>query len=123
MQGVIELNNMVFHACHGVFPQERIIGGTYTVSLKLKADFSRACQTDDLNDTINYGTVCQTVNDVMAEPSNLIEHVAARIVQRLLSIFPMLEEVTVRLCKKNPPISGMEIEDACFEGCFGRADF
>lgn len=121
MNGVIELNDMVFHAYHGAFEQERIVGGTYRVSLKLYADYSHACDTDALTDTINYAAVCLAVNEEMAIPSNLIEHVAARIGKRLLDEFSALNFVRVRLCKQNPPINGMEVAEACFTCWYKRA--
>jgi dihydroneopterin aldolase len=51
------------------------------------------------------------VKEEMATPSNLLEHVAGRIVQRLKQTFPAIDKVEIRLAKNNPPVSG-EIEEA-----------
>ena len=40
-----------------VLPLENKVGAEYTLNLRLKTDFSRASQTDDLNYTINYAEV------------------------------------------------------------------
>ena len=120
MESVIELNDIAFYAFHGALPQERIVGGRYTVSLRLHADFSEACRTDNLADTIDYAAVCAVVKAEMAQPSNLIEHVAARIAARLLTDFPTLTSVDIRLCKLHPPVSGIEIGSACFSATFSR---
>ena len=122
MEATLELNNMAFYAYHGALPQERIVGGHYTVSLRLHADFSKACRTDTLTDTIDYAAVCAAVKDEMAQPSNLIEHVAARIAHRLLADFPTLVSIDVRLCKLHPPVPGMEIAEARFAATFSRTD-
>ena len=122
MEATLELNNMAFYAYHGALPQERIVGGHYTVSLCLHADFSDACRTDALTDTIDYAVVCAAVKAEMAQPSNLIEHVAARIARRLLADFPTLASIDVRLCKLHPPVPGMEIAEACFAATFRRTD-
>lgn len=122
MNGTIELNDIILHAYHGVFEQERQIGGTYRVSLRLTADYSKACASDALTDTIDYAAVVAATSEEMATPSNLIEHVTARIGQRLLHDFPMLLTVEVRLCKQHPPIPGTQIAEACFCQCFSRAD-
>ena len=53
----IHLKGLKFFAFHGVLPQENKVGAEYTLNLRLKTDFSRASQTDDLNYTINYAEV------------------------------------------------------------------
>jgi len=109
---------MVFYAYHGAFSQERAVGGRYTVSLRLHADLSVACRTDALADTIDYSAVSTAVADEMQQPSNLIEHVASRIACRLLTDFPTLTSIDIRLCKQHPPIPGMEIAEACFSATY-----
>jgi dihydroneopterin aldolase len=102
----IELKEMVFHAYHGVMPQERKVGNTYTVDLKIHFDCRRAMLSDDLNDTIHYASLYKIVKEEMAVPSNLIEHVAGRIVRRIQNDFPQIENIEIRLAKKNPPFGG-----------------
>ena len=116
----IELNGMTFHAFHGVFPQERTVGGRYSVSLRLHADVSAAFSSDDVADTLDYAAAAAIVREEMGHPSALIEHVAARIAHSLLEAFPRLACVDVRLCKLHPPIPGMEIDEACFSATFHR---
>lgn len=102
----LELKGMNFFAYHGVFPQERKVGNTYVVDLKLFADFCQAMQSDRLEDTINYVSVYELIKEEMAIPSNLIEHVAARIIHRIKQTFSTIEKVEIRLAKKNPPFGG-----------------
>lgn len=117
---MIELNDIAIYAYHGAFPQERTVGGHYTVSLRLHADFDAATRSDDLADTIDYSKAAAIVKAEMERPSNLIEHVSRRIAEHLLSAFPLLERVDVRICKLHPPVSGMEIAEACFSATFSR---
>ena len=116
----IELNGLTFHAYHGVYPSEHVIGGTYTVDLVLHAPDEAAFESDDLEDTIDYGAVCKTVQEEMQQPSALIEHVAARIARHILLSFSGIEKVDIRLCKLNPPIEGIEVASACIRGSFKR---
>ncbi|MDR0834568.1 MAG: dihydroneopterin aldolase [Candidatus Symbiothrix sp.] len=102
----LELKEMKFHAYHGVMAQERKVGNTYTVDLKLAFDFSRAMQTDDLNDTINYAAVYALIDREMAIPSNLIEHLAARILEKIHASFPQIKQLEIRVAKQNPPFGG-----------------
>ena len=116
MESTILLNNVRFHAFHGVMPQERTVGADFTLSLRLKADVWDAVLTDDLSSTISYAEVYEVVADEMNRPSALLEHAAGRIVRRLFCSFPTLRAVWIRLLKDNPPVGaecdgmGVEIE-------------
>lgn len=107
----IELKGMNFHACHGVMEQEQKVGNAFTVDLKLFADLSRAIQTDCLEDTINYAVIYAIVKKEMQIPSQLLEHVAGRIIRHIKQQFPLITSVEIRLAKRNPPISG-DIKEA-----------
>lgn len=102
----ISLNSIRLYAFHGVMPQERTVGGWYTVSLTIDYPFSRALQSDDVADTLNYASVLEVVKREMKIPSNLIEHVAGRIVDALFSEFPLIEAIDMVLSKENPPMGG-----------------
>ena len=102
----IELKGMTFHAFHGVGAQERKVGNIYTVDLKFESDIRKAAETDDLNDTVNYASVYAIVKNEMAIPSNLIEHVAHRIIRHIRTDFPLINAIEIRLAKQNPPFGG-----------------
>lgn len=104
MSSKIYLNNVRFHAFHGVLPQEGIVGNDYLVNLVLDYDFSSALKTDDLQGTLNYAEVYQKVREEMAVPSKLLEHVAGRIAHRLFSDFPEIQKLQLSITKVNPPM-------------------
>lgn len=106
MKTWIELEAMRFYAYHGVVPQERKVGNDYLVSLRLTAPLGKAVESDDLEDTINYATVYEVVKGEMETPSQLLEHVAGRILIALKDRFPQLEEVNLKVSKLNPPFGG-----------------
>ena len=102
----IELRGLTFFAYHGVLPEERQMGNTFTVDLTLETDISRAMCTDELSDTINYAEAYAVVKKEMEISSLLLEHVCGRIATALLDLFPALSRVYVSVTKKNPPIEG-----------------
>ncbi|MDR1632581.1 MAG: dihydroneopterin aldolase [Dysgonamonadaceae bacterium] len=102
----IELKNMIFHARHGVLEQEKTVGNTFIVSLKLYLDLSVAGQSDQLKDTLNYADVFEIVKREMAVPSNLLEHVATRIISAVKQTFPQIVKIRIRLAKSRPPVGG-----------------
>lgn len=104
MKGTLELTGMEFHAFHGCLPEEREQGNLFLVDFSAEIDV--APDSDDLAGTVDYGAVYDVVAAQMAEPSNLIEHVCARIVRALEAAFPQLEDFSVSVAKRNPPVAG-----------------
>ncbi|WP_121253123.1 dihydroneopterin aldolase [Nocardioides ferulae] len=65
---------------HGVFDFERREGQTFVVDLVLGVDTRPAAASDDLHDTVDYGSlVAEVKKSVEADPVNLIETLAQRI--------------------------------------------
>lgn len=113
-ESYIQLKGLRFHARHGVLPQEHVCGNDYTVDLRLGTDISRAAETDDINDTLNYAEVYAIVKEEMEHESCLIEHVAHRICQRLGRHFKTIDTIDIVLTKHNPPM-GADCEGAAVE--------
>lgn len=102
----IKLNDMQFYAYHGVLAQETKVGNNYVVNVCMNANLLRACETDNVDDTISYAIVYDLVKAEMEQPSKLLEHVAMRIYKSIKSKFPQIITLEIRLAKNNPPISG-----------------
>ena len=104
MTSYITLNDVRFHAFHGVLPQETAVGADFVVNLRLGYDISRAMQTDDVGDTLNYAEVYELVKHQMDVPSKLLEHVAGRIVDAVRKAYPDITSIDLELTKLNPPM-------------------
>ena len=113
-QSSIQLHDMRFYAYHGVMEQERRVGGEYLVSLNVEADLSRPMTSDAVADTVNYAALYDVVAREMAQPSQLLEHVAGRIAQRVFDSFLQVEGLTIRITKCNPPM-GADCKGASIE--------
>lgn len=111
MKTTIKLNDMQFYAYHGVMEQEIKVGNNYVVNICMVADLLRACETDNVDDTISYALVYDLVKTEMEQPSKLLEHAAMRIYQSIRNTFPQIIALEVRLAKNNPPIRG-EVKSA-----------
>lgn len=65
---------------HGVFDFERREGQIFRVDLVLGVDTSAAARSDDLHDTVDYGTLVAAVKHaVETDPVDLIETLAQRV--------------------------------------------
>jgi len=98
------IENAVFHAYHGVFEEETIVGGKFELSIEMETDFSKSAKTDELDGTIDYSAVYRLVEREMMIPSKLIEHVGQRIVDVLYGNFDSIQFIRLKISKLNPPI-------------------
>ena len=103
---IIELENMEFHARHGCYPMEQVVGGRFVVSITIEANLKTAGYSDDVKDTINYLNVYAIVSREMEKPSHILENVAARIVEAIYDDYPSCKQVTVKVSKLAPPLGG-----------------
>lgn len=104
--GIIKLKNIRTFSYHGCLVEESKIGSDYRVNLEIKTDLRKSEQSDDLKDTVDYVLLNQIVVDEMAIRSNLLEHVARRIIDSSMAKIPTLEYIKVAVSKLNPPIGG-----------------
>lgn len=105
MQSAIEIKDLRIFAYHGVYPEERILGNRYLIDVMLKADISQAVTSDNLEDTINYAEVVSIVQNEMQETSLLLEHVAGRILKKILLRWSQVSEASLKIAKQSPPIA------------------
>lgn len=104
--GQLVLENMEFYAHHGHYDEEQIIGGRFMVNLVIDADLSKAAETDNLEDALDYSIVYDIVKKEMEKPSRLLEHLARRIIDGVYTVSDKISKVTITVSKLNPPIGG-----------------
>ena len=102
--GYIILRNVRFHAFHGVLAQERQVGGDFLVNLRVGYPFGKAMESDEVEDTLNYATLFDLVKREMNISSQLLEHVAGRIVKAIVATFPAVTSIDLEVIKQNPPM-------------------
>jgi dihydroneopterin aldolase len=102
----ILIENIKIYAYHGCLKEENIIGSDYLIDFEVDLDFSKASETDNLNYTVSYADINTVIHEEMSIVSCLLEHVAQRILDRVLKDFQQLEKVKIKLSKVNPPMGG-----------------
>ena len=104
--GKIQVNNIKLYAYHGCIDEEAIIGSWYRVDVEVEADLVKSAKTDQLPDTVDYVHLNAVVKEEMAVRSKLLERVAYRILDRMLSELKAIDKAMVSIAKINPPIAG-----------------
>ena len=100
------VSGMEFVSGIGCYEAEKIIGSKFIVDLEITANCSKAAETDNLYDAINYVNVYKLVAKEMAIQCNLIENAAQRILNQVVNYSANIYDVRVRLSKINPVIGG-----------------
>lgn len=104
MSDLIEIRGLRAIGVHGVCREERERAQPFEVDFDVEADLGRAGQTDDLNDTIDYGNLTALAERVVTDESYLLlERVAQRIAEELLSVHGV-DAVRVTVRKLRPPL-------------------
>lgn len=104
--GTIKLKNIRTFSYHGCLVEESKIGSDYSVNLEIKTDLRKSSVSDTLNDTVDYVLLNRIVVEEMAIRSQLLEHVAHRIILRIFKEIPSVSRIIVAVSKLNPPIGG-----------------
>ena len=100
----LAVRGLSVHGHHGVFEFERREGQEFVVDLVLGMDTGAAAQSDDLQDTVDYGTLVEEVRSAVAnDPVDLIETLAQRIADVCLR-HARVEAVEVTVHKPHAPI-------------------
>lgn len=80
MTDELAISGIECFAHHGVFDFERREGQRFVVDLVLGVDTSLAAASDDLHDTVDYGSLVTSVKAaVESDPVDLIEKLAQRV--------------------------------------------
>jgi len=100
----VEITGLSLYTHHGVGAAEREVGQRLVIDLRLELGESDATLTDRVEDTVDYGEVCQLVALIAQQRSHrTLERLCSTIADRLLADYE-LEAVWVKASKPEPPI-------------------
>jgi dihydroneopterin aldolase len=92
---------------HGVLAEEQVRPQPFEVDLELRVDLTRAGETDELDDTVDYAAVCEAVSRVVSsEQYRLLERLATRIAE-VCCADPRVQGAVVEVRKVHPPVRAM----------------
>jgi dihydroneopterin aldolase len=110
----IEIAGLSLYTHHGVTAAEREIGQRLVLDVRFEVGEPDALVTDRVEDTVDYGEVCQVIALIAQQRSyKTLERLCAVIAERLASQFGA-EMVTVKASKPEPPIP-LPVEEVSVE--------
>lgn len=101
----VEVTGLSLYTHHGVTAAEREIGQRLILDLRFDAGACDATVTDRVEDTVDYGRVCEIVALVAQQRSyKTLEALCTAVADRMLADFEA-SEVWVKATKPEPPIA------------------
>lgn len=106
MSDKISLKGIWGFGYHGVFDHEAKNGQDFFVDLEISLDLSKPSKSDNLAETIDYGSLADlVVEEITGERVQLIERLAGRIADRIKSGHPEITAIDVTVHKPKAPVS------------------
>ena len=105
MGDVIELRGLRLTAVVGVLPEERERAQPLELDLDVVVDLRAAGESDELDDTVDYGALCDLVEAlVLSDHPLLLERLAERITTAVLAADERITAVDLSVRKLRPPV-------------------
>lgn len=101
----IILSDLAFYGYHGVMLEESKVGCRFRLDVETGLDTTKAGRSDEVDDTISYALLFETVEKAFFEHRfKLLEALAQHIVDRLFAAYPNIDWVKIRVAKPEAPI-------------------
>lgn len=102
----ILIRDLKIFAYHGVNPEEKRDGQNFVFDIDLSVNMTKACYSDDVNDTVSYAKVIKTVTRVVtAQKYDLLEKVAQVTADAIFEEYPDVFAVEIILKKPEAPMN------------------
>jgi dihydroneopterin aldolase len=107
MSDRIELHNMVFEGRHGYYDHEQATAQPFEVDVELRLNLQPAGVDDDLAKSVDYAKVYGIARQIVESTTfRLLEALAEAIGHEVLTGFPAVDEVGVRVRKPKVALGG-----------------
>lgn len=113
----ILIRDLKIFAYHGVNEEEKIDGQNFVFDIDLYVNLTKACYSDNVEDTVSYAKVIKTVTRVFtAEKYDLLEKAAQITADAILDEYSEVSKAVITLKKPEAPMKadfsyvGVQIE-------------
>ena len=102
----IHLSNLMFHAFHGIYKEEKIVGNNFEVNVEVTFDAKQ--EITNINQTVDYVALHSIIKKVMDNPTPLLETVVQDIATQIKLFDTRITSVKVSVKKLNPAIANFQ---------------
>lgn len=105
MSTKINVKGLQVLACHGVHEQEKVQPQPFVFDVEAEVDFWQGAMDDDLNKTVSYSAMANTIVDFATQNTfDLIEALAYRTALLLMNTYTRVQAITLTVSKPQAPI-------------------
>lgn len=104
-EGSIRIAGLRALGRHGVLPEEQQRSQPFDVDITIEADLAVAARTDDLETTVDYGSVISSVAEIVETRSYALLEALAGAIADVVLARPGVDAVTVEVRKVRPPVA------------------
>lgn len=101
MLAKVRLKDVIFHGFHGLHPEEKRTGNTFTINLEVQFPLD---EPKDLSKGVDYVELFEITKSIMESPQDLLESVGADILTSVKIKFPFIVSSSISITKSKPPI-------------------
>jgi 7,8-dihydroneopterin aldolase/epimerase/oxygenase len=98
----IHLNNLKFYSFHGLYAEEKIVGGEYEVNATVSVDLED--KVTAIQQTVDYTAIYSLIKKQMSAPAELLETLAQNMVDAIGLLDNRIKNVSINIKKVHPPI-------------------
>lgn len=102
MRYQVFLENVQFHAYHGLYPEEAENGNLFIIDLRVTYECNQTINT--INETIDYTQLFSLLKEQMEVRRLLLETLADDICRMIKNVFPQILQIQLSIKKIHPPI-------------------
>jgi dihydroneopterin aldolase len=96
------IENAEFHAYHGLYPEEKLTGGTFIVNVHVVTERSDDDPLNQLDSVMDYEHLFTLIKETMDQREDLIETVATKLLNRIPVLFHDALHAEVSITKPDP---------------------
>jgi 7,8-dihydroneopterin aldolase/epimerase/oxygenase len=101
----IELQNLIFHAQHGLYEEERKVRNIFEVNLSVSFPEQKTAY-ESTENTISYVNLYAIVKQNIQNPVFLLEKICQDIILKIKNQYPVVTEIRISIYKLQAPIEG-----------------
>lgn len=116
----VGFEGLTIRANHGWYPEEKILGNTFDISLKVAYELPKGSLITHLDQTIDYSRLITITRDVFSTNHDLLETLAQMIIQTIEVEWPNIKGIKLSI-RKLQPMTLLEVRATLIElntGCF-----
>ena len=104
---MISLSNLQFYCYHGLYEEEKQVGGTYFVDADIEIKTPEKT-IQSLEETVNYAEVYEIIRRRMMQPTSLLETIAMELCEEIIHFSNIIIKITLTIKKTALPIEGFQ---------------